>query len=178
MRGLVRLTAALAGLVVAAVGGLLVVEVVAGWLAPGATGVLQPWLQVRSALTGLSWNQMPVLVTAAVVAVVGVLLLVLSSSAGREEIRMEEPAPLVTVTTDPNSVARLVGHRVQEDEAVSSASVSATRKRVRVRAVGRYTQIGDARSRLVEAARSTVSELPLQGSPRVSVSMSPAKEKP
>lgn len=176
MRGLVRLAAALAGLVVAAFGGLLVVEVVAGWLAPGATGVLQPWLQVRSALTGLSWNQVPVLVTAAVVAVVGVVLLVLGSAAGRREIRLEEPAPLVTVTTDPRSVARLVGHRVQEDEAVSSASVDANRKRVRVRAVGRYAQLGDTRSRLAEAARSTVSELPIQRSPRVSVSISPAKE--
>ena len=177
MRALVRLAAALAGLVVAAVGGLLVVEVVAGWLAPGATGVLQPWLQVRSALGGLSWSGTPVLVTAAVVALVGLLLVVLSSAAGRKEIRLEEPAPMVTVTTDPTSVARLVGHRVQEDEAVSSASVTATRAKLRVRALGRYTQIGDSRSRLVEAARGTVAELPLQRAPRVSVSVSPAKEK-
>lgn len=177
MRGLVRLAAALAGLVVAAVGGLLVVEVVTGWLAPGATGVLRPWLQVRAVLSALTWSQVPVLITAGVVALVGLLLVVLSSAAGRKEILLEEPVPMVTVTTDPTSVARLVGHRVQEDDAVSSASVSANRSKLRVRAVGRYTQVGDAGSRLTEAARSTVAELPLQRAPRVSVSVSPAKEK-
>lgn len=176
MRGLVRLVAALAGLIVAAVGALLVVEVISAWLAPGS-GALQPWLRTRSTLAGMSWNQPPMLITAGVVALVGLLLLLLSAAAGRKEIRLEDPAPQVTVTTDPRSVARLVGHRVREEDAVSAASVTATRKQVRVKAVGRFTSLGDLRPRLSEAAQNTVQQLPLQGAPHVSVSVSPAKEK-
>lgn len=177
MRGLVRLVAALAGLLVAAVGVLLVVEVVAAWLAPSATGVLQPWLRTRSVLAGTSWAQLPVLITAGVVAAVGVVLLVLSSAAGRGDVRLEDPSPLVTVTTDPRSIARLVGHRVREDEGVSTASVTANRRQVRVRAVGRFSTLGDLRPRLAEEARGAVQQLPLRTDPRVSVTVSPAKEK-
>ena len=176
MRGLVRLIVAVAGLVVAAFGVLLVVEVAAAWLSP-ASEVPVPWTRTRSALSSISWGQLPVRIAAVLAVVVGLVLVVVSALAGRRDIRLQDPSPEVTVTTDPRSVARLVGHQVREDGAVSVASVTATRRRVRVKAVSRFSTLDDLRPRLTESAEHTLRELPLRSDPRVSVSASAAKEK-
>lgn len=176
MRGLVRLIAIVAGLVVAAFGVLLVIEVMAAWLRPASTGLLVPWQRSRSALSAVSWNQLPVLIAAVIAMVIGLVLVLVSALAGRKEIRLHDPAPGVTVTTDPRSLARLVGHQVRRDDGVAAASVTATRQRVRVKAVGKFSSVGDLRTRVSESAEHTVQELPLRSDPRVSVAVSPAKE--
>ena len=60
MRVLLRLLAPLLGLGLAAVGLLLVIEVVAAWVRPAAgRGLLVPWPQWRAALESLSWARAP-----------------------------------------------------------------------------------------------------------------------
>ena len=92
-------------------------------------------------------------------------------------VRLLDPAPEVTVTTDPRSLARLVGHRVRAEDGVAGAVVTAHRKRVRVKVTGRFRAVGDLRDRARETASAAVGGLPLQRGPRVSVSVSPAKER-
>ncbi|MDI2028870.1 DUF6286 domain-containing protein [Saccharopolyspora sp. TS4A08] len=177
MRVVVRSLTSLAGLVVVAAGALLVVEIVGIWLRPGSGGVLVPWADARPELTGWTWRDVPVLVVAAGCVVVGLVLLVVSLSAGHRAIRLLDPAPEVTATSDSRSLARLVGHRVRAEDGVAAAAVTARRRRVRVKVTGRFRTTGDLRERVAEAASAAVGTLPLQRSPRVSVSVSPAKER-
>ncbi|GAA2800885.1 DUF6286 domain-containing protein [Saccharopolyspora taberi] len=175
MRALVRLITAVLGLALAAAGGLLAVETAWAW----ARGdrLLVPWGAVRSALDSLAWNQPAVMVTAAGVGVVGLVLLLVGFSAGRKEIRLHDPAPEVTVTTDPRSLARLVGHHVRAEDGVAGATVTADRRKVRVRATARFRQTGDLLDRVTSTVRETVGELPVQRPPKVSVSLGAAKER-
>lgn len=177
MRAVVRLLTCLAGLIAIAAGVLLVVEIAGAWIRPGAGGVLVPWQAAVPPLGGLSWQSGPVLGTAAGVAVLGLLLLVAALVAGRSEVRLLDPAPEVTVTTDPRSLARLVGHRVRAEDGIAGAAVTADRRRVRVKATGRFRAVGDLRDRVSQTTSSAVGDLPLQRSPKVSVSVAPAKER-
>lgn len=175
MRVLVRFLAALAGFAVAVLGVLGVVELVTASVSPASMPV--PWSGVRAALDGLAWSGLPVRIAAVTAIVLGLLLALLALRAGRTDIRLRDPAPEVTVTTDPRSLARLVGHRVREDEDVASARVAATRRRVRIKAVGTASSVAGLRPRLSESAEHTVQALPLLAQPRVSVSAAAAKEK-
>ena len=177
MRILVRLIVLVAGIVVAAAGALLVVETVWAWAGPGAAGLLVPWQDLPAALGGTSWSQPPMLVAAVIAIVLGLLLLLLVGLSGRKEIRLHDPAPEVTVTTDPRSLARLVGHHVREQEDVTAASVTATRRSVRVKATSRFSSAGDLKPRLSDSTKRTVRDLPLRSAPRVAISVAPAKER-
>ncbi|MEU6127971.1 DUF6286 domain-containing protein [Saccharopolyspora sp. NPDC047091] len=177
MRALVRLITAAAGLIALVVGVLLVVEAIGAWTNPGSRGVLVPWSAAGSSLRGLSWHDLPVRLVAAAVAVVGLILLLAVFRAGRKEVRLADPAPEVTVTTDPRSLARLVGHQVRAEDGVAGATVTADRRKVKVKARGRFRSVGDLRDRVAKKASDTVEDLPLQRRPRVSVSVSPAKER-
>lgn len=177
MRAVVRLLTSLAGLVAVAAGVLLVIEIIGAWTRPGSGGVLLPWSAARSGLSGLTWQSAPVLGIAGGIALVGLGLLLIALLAGRKEVRLLDPAPEVTVTTDPRSLARLVGHRVRAQDGVAGAAVTADRRRVRVKATGRFRAVGDLRDRLSQTTSSAVGDLPLQRKPKVSVSVSPAKER-
>ncbi|GAA4887447.1 DUF6286 domain-containing protein [Saccharopolyspora cebuensis] len=177
MRLLVRLLAALLGLAVAALGVLIAAEAVWAWIRPQADGLVVSWRAVRSGLGGVTWADTAALVTAIVVGVVGLLLLLLATRAGRRDVRLHDPAPEVTVITDPRSLARLVGHQVRDQDGVARASVTAGAKRVRVKATARFREMGDLRQRLTDTARDAVGELPLRRSPKVAVSVTPPKER-
>ncbi|GAA0541277.1 hypothetical protein GCM10011581_37320 [Saccharopolyspora subtropica] len=177
MRLLVRLITALLGLAVAALGALLVVETLWALARPHSPGLLVPWRDVHGGLGALSWDDPPVRVTAAVVALVGLVLLLVASAAGRREYRLHDPAPEVTVTTDRRSLARLVGHQVREQDGVAGASVTAGAKRVQVRATAQFRESGDLRTRLTDTAERAVGELPLRTRPKVLVSVAPPKER-
>ncbi len=177
MRAVVRLITSLAGLAALAAGVLLIVEIIGAWTRRGSGGVLVPWSAARPALDGLSWQDLPVRLVAAGLLLLGLVLLLAALRAGRKEIRLLDPAPEVTVTTDPRSLARLVGHQVRAQDGVAGASVTADRRRVRVRATGKFRVVGDLRDRLSQTTAGTVGELPLQRAPKVSVSVSPAKER-
>lgn len=177
MRAVVRLITAVAGLIALAAGVLLVVEAIGAWARPGAGGLLVPWSSAGSAMRGLSWQDLATRLAAAVAVLLGLILLLAASRAGRSEVRLLDPAPEVTVTTDPRSLARLVGHRVRAEDGVATASVTADRRRVKVKAHSRFRTLGDLRDRVSKTAASAVGDLPLQRRPRVSVSVSPAKER-
>jgi hypothetical protein len=178
MRLLVRLITTLLGVVVAVAGALLAVEGAWSLLRPDSGTLIVPWSSLRPLLEQWTWNSVPMRVTAAAVAVIGAVLLLVAGRAGRKDIRLYDPAPEVTVTTDPRSLARLVGHRVREQDGVGSASVTATRARVRVRARSAFSSVGveDLHDRIDSAADEAVRDLPLLRPPRVSVSVFPAKE--
>ncbi|MGW5641820.1 DUF6286 domain-containing protein [Saccharopolyspora sp. NPDC003752] len=176
MRLLVRLITTLLGLAVAAGGALLAIEAVWVLARPGTGGLIVPWQQVHIGLSSLSWQDPQVLATAAVVAVVGVLLVLIAINAGVKDIRLHDPAPEVTVTTDRRSLARLVGHQVRGQDGVAVASVTAGSKRVQVKATAQFREPGDLRARLTETAEHAVQDLPLRSTPKVLVSVTVPKE--
>ncbi|MBC6449498.1 DUF6286 domain-containing protein [Actinokineospora xionganensis] len=169
MRVLVRVLSLLLGLALAAAGALLAVEVAWAWWRPESPSLLVPWRQWRETLADLSWQSTPVLITAVAVAVVGLLLALFASLARRTNVGLREPSPGVTVETSPRSLARIVGTRVRGEDNVTGASVSATAKRVRVRATSALESEAQLRPRLSDAVRSTLADLPLQRQPQVSV---------
>lgn len=177
MRVLVRLIAVLAGLMVVVVGALLAAEVVWAALRPGSNGLVVPWNPARALLESLAWNNTWVRVVAVVLMVVGLLLLLVAAKSGRRDIRLRDPAPDVVVITDPQSLARFVGHQVREQHGVVGASVTATPRRIRVSATSRSSELGDMRGPVTESVQHSVEGLPLQRTPEVSVSVSPAKER-
>ncbi|MFR9729303.1 DUF6286 domain-containing protein [Saccharopolyspora sp. MS10] len=177
MRALVRVITAVAGLAALLAGVLLVVEVVGAWVRPEAGGVLIPWSSAGPSALAVTWQDVPVRLGAAIAAAVGLVLLLAASRAGRREVRLLDPAPEVTVTTDPRSLARLVGHQVRAEDGVATASVTADRRRVKVKARGRFRQVGDLRDRVSTTVSAAIGELPMRRRPRVSVSVSPAKER-
>lgn len=161
MRVLLRVLSPLLGLALAAAGLLLVAEV--GWRWAG-----------RGPLTGVSppawaWTDRPVPLVGACVAAGGLVLLVLALTARTPHLPLDAPADGVRVVTTPTSLARVVGRRVRAEEGVASASVSASRRRVRVRAVSRTQDEASLRPRLLAVARSAVEDLPMPVKPKVSV---------
>lgn len=177
MRVVLRLITALLGMGVAAAGALLVVEVIGAWSRPDLGGIVVPWPDFKSTLDGMAWEDVPVRATAVITSIAGLLLLFVALRAGRTEIRLHDPAPEVTVTTDPRSLARLVGHQVRAQDGVSTASVTAKRTRVRVKAVGRFRQLDDLPARVRKTVEDAVGDLPIGKRPKVSVSVSPPKER-
>ncbi len=155
---LLRVLSPLLGLALAAAGALLVVAVVRQWSGHG-------W----PARTDWSWVDRPVLVTGACLAVGGLFLLVVASRAGVSQLPLDDPADGVRVVTTPTSLARVVGHRVRAEDGVLDASVTASRRKVRVRATSRLRDEASLRPRLLEVAEAAVAELPMPVRPKVSV---------
>lgn len=176
MRFLVRLLSVLCGLAVAAAGSALLIGVTWTWLLPGDSS-LRPILdRLRSVVAERAWSSTPVLLTAALALAVGLLLLVVAVSAGRKDITLHSPAPGVTVTTSPRSLARLVGHRVRAADGVSTAVVTASTKAVRIKAGTRLTSASSLQPALHELATGTVGDLPMDRTPRVSVTVNSARD--
>jgi hypothetical protein len=170
MRVLLRLLVPLLGLALAAVGLLLVIEVVAAWVRPPAgQGLLVPWPQWRHTLETVSWADSPVPETAGAVAAVGLLLVLVGLLARRSDIALEPPAAEITVTTTPKVLARMVGRRVRAEEDVVSASVTASRRRVAVSARGWTEPDTQLRSSIEARVGELLDELPLRPRPRITV---------
>jgi Family of unknown function (DUF6286) len=172
VRMVLRVLAPLLGLAAAAVGVLLVIEVVAAWVRPGATsGLVVPWPQGYAALGETAWADAPVPAVAIGVAAVGLLLVLVGLLARRTDIAVDGPAPGITVTTSPRVLARLVGRRVRSADEVAAASVTASRRKVSVAVQAWH----DADPHLDSTVRARVEELlddlPLHRRPRVAVSV-------
>ncbi len=160
-----RVLSPLLGLALAAAGLLVVVEV--GWRWVGQGSLVGP-------LTGLSptawtWTDRPVPLVGACMAAGGLVLLVVALAARAPLVPLDAPADRVRVAITPASLARVVGRRVRVEQGVVEASVTASRRRVRVRAVSRTHDEAALRPRLLEVARAVVEELPLADRPAVSV---------
>lgn len=171
MRILLRVLSPLLGLAVAALGLLVALEVTWAWVRPADAPLVLPWPAWQATLQGWTWTTTPVRLLAAGLVVAGLLLLVLALRAGRREVRLTDPGPGITVTTSPRSLARLVGHRVRGLDDVASASVTATPRKVSVRAASRQPA-ETATSRITDVVRTLLSELPLARTPQVSVVVS------
>ena len=171
MRPLLRVLSPLFGLAVAAAGLFVVLEVIWSWTRPADGPLLLPWSAWQVTLQEWTWTSTPLRLIAAGLVVVGLLLLVLALRSGRREVRLIQPAPEITVTTSSRSLARLVGHQVRELDHVASASVTATPRKVSVRAASQ--QPADAaRSGITDTVQSLLSDLPLARIPQVRVAVS------
>ncbi len=176
MRVLLRVLAPLLGLAVAAVGVLLVLEVVAAWVRPGTTsGLVLPWPDWYTALGSTSWTDVPVPGVAIGVAVLGLLLVLVGLLARRTDIAVDGPAPEITVTTSPRVLARLVGRRVRSADEVAAASVTASRRKVSVAAQAWNDGSPDLRETVHSRVDELLDELPLRRRPRVAVSVQDRK---
>lgn len=169
MRVFVRILSLLLGLALAAAGALLALEVGWTWARPVDGPLLVPWPAWRDRLAGLTWQDTEVRITAWVVAGVGLVLLLVALTARRKDIELLDPTPGVIVRTSPRSLARIVGTRVRAEENVSGASVTATARKVRVRASSGLESEEQLRPRLQEVVRTTLEDLPLTRRPRISV---------
>jgi hypothetical protein len=172
VRVLLRVLAPLLGIALAALGVLVVLEVVAAWVQPGrARGLIVPWPDWRRTLDTVTWAQPPVAGIAIGVAVAGLLLVLVGLLARRPEIPLAGPVPEITVTTSPRVLARLVGRRVRATDDIAGASVTASRRRVAVTAQA----WNDAGPELRDTVRARVDELlddlPLRTRPRVIVTV-------
>ncbi|RRO14790.1 hypothetical protein EIL87_18835 [Saccharopolyspora rhizosphaerae] len=177
MRLFARLITALAGLVVAAAGTLLAVEAAWALVRPRSPGLIFGPAALRDALSGFTWTSPTVRAVAIALVVLGAVLLVVAITAGHRDLRLHDPAPEVTVTTDRRSLARLVGHQVRDQDGVAGATVTAGAKRVRVKAAARFRESGDLRQRLTSTAERAVGDLPLPRAPKVLVSVEPPEER-
>jgi Family of unknown function (DUF6286) len=174
VRFLLRLLSPLLGLAVAAVGVLLLIEVVTAWVAPASSPLVVPWPSWQSALTAATWSSSLVETIAIVVAVVGFLVLLVGLVARRHDVRLTDPVPEVTVTTSPRSLARAVGHEVRSHSEVVSASVVASGSKVVVKA-GTLDDPESVRQSVRERIDQLFTRLPLARRPRVAVSVAPTK---
>ncbi|MGX7826738.1 DUF6286 domain-containing protein [Actinokineospora sp. 24-640] len=169
MRVFVRIVAVLLALALAAVGALLALEVGWLWLRPTDAPLLVPWPDWRDRLAELDWRSPPVQLTAGITALAGLALFAAALSSRRREVPLRDPAPGVTVRTSPRSLARIVGTRVRAEDTVSGASVTATARKVRVRATSGLEPEAQLRPRLTEVVGDLLADLPLTRMPRVSV---------
>lgn len=176
MRVLLRTLAPLLGLALALVGALLVLEVVAAWVRPGSTGVLLPWADWQADLRALSWSDGPVRVAAVCVAVLGLLLLLVALLARRHDVALTSPTPAMTVSTTPRVLARLVGRTVRESEEVAAATVSASARRVVVRAEGWPDTEGGLKETVRARTDALFDDLPLARRPSVAVTTRSRRE--
>jgi hypothetical protein len=181
MRVLLRVLAPLLSLAVAALGVLVVVEVIAAWVTPGSTGLLVPWSSWRTVLEQTQWTAQPVRWVAIGVGVVGLVLVLVGLLARRHDVALRSPSDGITVTTAPRVLARLVGRRVRASDQVAGATVTASAKKITVRAQERTTASSDGadvRSAVRERVDDLLGELPLARSPRVAVSVAPGPKGP
>jgi len=173
VRVLLRTLSPLLGLALAAVGVLFVVEVVAAWVRPNATsGLVVPWQAWQAALGDLTWADGPVRVVSICVGVLGLLLLLVALLARRHDVALTSPTPAMTVATTPRVLARIVGRHVRESDDVAAATVSASARKVVVRAEGWPESdggLGGLRSDVRARTTELLETLPLARTPRLAV---------
>jgi hypothetical protein len=177
VRPFVRLVSTLLGLAFAAAGALLALEVGWHWWRPDAGPLLVPWPRWQARLTALGWDAYAVRVGAGVLAAAGLVLLVCALVAGSRAIRLTDPAGEVSVSTSPRSLARLVGLTVRAQDNVAGASVTASARRIRVRAKSTLETEGELRPRLLATVSALLDEVPLVRRPKVSVVVDSPKDR-
>ncbi|MBW4717465.1 DUF6286 domain-containing protein [Saccharothrix obliqua] len=168
MRGFLRFLSPFLGLAVAALGGLVIADVLWHW---AGNGHVVPWPR------DLAWTDDRVRTAGLITAAAGLVLLVIAAAARFRYVRLHDPADGVVVTTSPTALARVVGHRVRAEEGVSSASVTVSRRKVHVRATSALYDEATLRPRLLEVVGDTVRGLPIARTPKVSVVVSSPKDR-
>ena len=176
MRALLRVLAPLLGIALAAVGMLLVIEVVAAWLQPTTGGTVVPWPQWRAALEELSWQDAPVPGVAIGVGVLGLALVLVGLLARRSDVAMDGPDPAITVTTSSRVLAQLVGRRVRATEDLAGAAVTASRRRISVTAQPWGEPPPGLDGAVADRVEELLDQLPLHRRPAVSVAVATSPE--
>ncbi|MCK2240489.1 MULTISPECIES: DUF6286 domain-containing protein [unclassified Crossiella] len=176
MRLIVRLLSTLLGLALAGAGGLLAVEFAWAAWKPGQHALV-PWRDWADRLGSVDWTATPTRLVAGGLVLLGLILVWAATGARRRDVRLADPAPEVTVTTSPRSLARLVGTRVRAQDGVHAATVTASRAKVRVRASSRLLAKDELRPKVLEVTRTVVTDLPLPRTPKVSVVVASPKER-
>ncbi|WP_290057417.1 DUF6286 domain-containing protein [Amycolatopsis solani] len=177
MRPFVRVLATLLGLAFAAAGALLALEVGWHWWRPDSAPLLVPWPRWQAQLAALGWDAYAVRVGAGVVAAAGLVLVVCAMAAGSRAVRLTDPADGVSVSTSPRSLARLVGLTVRAQDNVAGASVTASARRIRVRAKSVLEAEGELRPRLLETVAALLDDVPLARRPKVTVVVDSPKDR-
>ncbi|MFJ9778478.1 DUF6286 domain-containing protein [Amycolatopsis sp. NPDC101161] len=177
MRLVVRLLSTLLGLAFAAAGAVLALEVGWHWWRPAAGPLLVPWPRWQAQLASLGWDAYAVRVGAGVLAAAGLVLLLCAVAAGNRAVRLTDPAGEVSVSTSPRSLARLVGLTVRAQDNVAGATVTASARRVRVRAKSTLETEGELRPRLLETVSALLDDVPLARRPKVSVVVDSPKDR-
>jgi uncharacterized protein DUF6286 len=177
VRPLVRLLSTLLALAFAAAGALLALEVGWHWLRPASGPLLVPWPRWQAGLASLGWDAYAVRVGAGVVAAAGLVLLLCALAAKSRAIRLTDPADEVSVSTSPRSLARLVGLAVRAQDNVAGATVTASARRVRVRAKSALETEGELRPRLLATVSALLDDVPLVRRPKVSVVVDSPKDR-
>ena len=202
MRLLLRLLSPLLGLAVAAAGMLVVAEVAWAWGWPDRGPLLVPWRDWLASAGSSTWADTAVRMTAVAVLAAGLMLLTAAFLARRHDLALVDPAPDITVITSRTALARLVGQRVRSTDGVQAATVTASRRCVRVRATGRPAEPpaeqlagsvprplaesvpgslaesvpGSLAESLADEVRRFVRALPLRRTPRVRVAVRTSEE--
>ena len=174
MRLVLRVLSPLLALALTAAGALVSIEVFAAWWVgdrPGYRGLWVAWRSWQALAMHYSWSAVASIAICLAVAVIGVVLLLIAGLARRGEVRLNDPAAQISVTASPQVVARLVGQRVRATEEIVSATVRASARSVRIRAIGRGEQPRALRPVVRRRAGEMLEELPLARRPRVSVSV-------
>lgn len=169
MRVLLRVLSPLFGLAVAVLGVLLAAEAAWALLRPSSVPLLVPWPAWRDVLAGVAWSRTPVLLAGAGLVLLGLALGLLAATARRRQVAMRAPADEVTVVTSPRSLAHLVGRQVRRADGVRSASVTASARRVTVRATSAVRTAQELRPALLATVNDLVTALPLARKPKVQV---------
>lgn len=164
-----RLLAALVSLAVVALAAVVAVEVVRWFI--GEPSWLVPWRSWTSDLTAVRADDPAFLGTAAVLAVLGLLLLVFELKPRRpDSLRATPLLPEVHTVVTRKGVASTVETAARSVSGVASASGSVRRSRVdvtaRTRARGEQAGLQD---RVREAVERSLSDLELERRPRVRV---------
>ncbi|MEV0675777.1 DUF6286 domain-containing protein [Actinosynnema sp. NPDC050436] len=168
MRALLRFLSPFLGLAVAAAGALLIADVAWHWSGNGHLVTLP---------RDLAWTDDRVRTAGIVAAAAGFLLLLLAMTARFRYVRLHDPSEQVVVTTTPTALARVVGNRVRSQDGVSSASVTVSRRKVRVRATSALHDEASLRPRLLDVVGKTVESLPIAKPLKVSVVVSSPKDR-
>lgn len=175
MNVLNRLLALLLGLVLLGVGVLATVEsVLVGMDRPG-------WLLQRRAwdefLRGLTWQHPELMLSAAVVLLVGIALLAVQLwPATPSRLRLAKATPDRRATIDGRGIKEVLRRRAVEDEDVLEATVRLRRRRARMKVSTPPDVKGaEVRARVHEKLRQRIDDLQLEKRVRVKVGVRRAK---
>lgn len=171
MRLLSRLLAVLLGLGLAALGVLLILEVI--WAARGLPPLLLPYVPLARDMRAHQWDDLLVLAACALAALLGLLLVVSQLHRRRRlKVRLADTSPGMRAATTRRTVRQTARAAACAVEGVSEARARFRRRRVRVRV---HTLLRKGEEPLAEQVRDRVAErldrLGLARRPKVVVSV-------
>jgi hypothetical protein len=147
-------------IVVGGAAGTLAVDVVA--VQTDNRTFVYPYLSIAHRLRTTTWSATSVLVVAAVVAAVGLLVLLAGLLPGRRKLlAVTSGRATATVGVGRRSVRRTVAHAAEGVDGVSSASVELKRRSVAVTVVSPLRDPGDLPSRVQDAVSERLASLAL-----------------